>query len=82
TCFVALVIARVLEHRLKGKYSITAMLESLRKASCSHIQDNYYLFDYYDEILTDIGKELDIEFGKKYMSLGEIKKNLGEVKKG
>uniref|UniRef100_UPI003BACE0D4 IS1634 family transposase n=2 Tax=Tepidibacillus infernus TaxID=1806172 RepID=UPI003BACE0D4 len=82
TCFVALVIARVLEHRLKGKYSITAMLESLRKASCSHIQDNYYLFDYYDEILTDIGKELDIEFGKKYMSLREIKKILGEVKKG
>ncbi|WP_339060290.1 transposase [Tepidibacillus marianensis] len=82
TCFVALVIARVLEHRLKGKYSITAMLESLRKASCSHIQDNYYLFDYYDEILSDIGKELDIEFGKKYMSLGEIQKILGEVKKG
>lgn len=82
TCFVALVIARVLEHRLKGKYSIAAMLESLRKASCSHIQDNYYLFDYYDEILTDIGKELDIEFGKKYMSLREIKKILGEVKKG
>ncbi|WP_100013351.1 IS1634 family transposase [Lentibacillus sediminis] len=82
TCFVSLVLARVLERRLKGTYSVTAILESLRKASCSHIQENYYLFDHYDELLADIGKEVGIDFGKKYMPLGEIKKILGEVKKG
>ena len=82
TCFVSFVIARVLEHRLKRKHSITAKIESLKKASCSHIQENYYLFDHYDEILAAIGKELNLDFGKKYMSLGEIKKILGEVKKG
>jgi transposase len=81
-CFVSLVIARVLEHRLKGKYSVTAILESLRKASCSYIQENYYLFDYYDEILADVGKELGINFGKKYMTLRDIKKILGETKRG
>ena len=81
TCFVALVIARILEHRLKGKHSVTAMLESLGKASCSHIQENYYLFDYYDDVLADIGKELNIDFGKKCMQLGDIKKILGEAKK-
>lgn len=82
TCFVSLVIARLLEHRLEGKYSVTALLESLRKASCSHIQENYYLFDHYDEILADIGQAFGIDFGNKCMSLGEIKKILGEVKKG
>ena len=81
TCFVSLVIARILEHRLKGKHSVTALLESMRKASCSYIQGNYYLFDYYDEILDDLGKELGIDFGKKYMALGNIKKILGETKK-
>lgn len=81
TCFVSLVIARLLEHQLKGKYSVTAMLESLKKASCSYIQENYYLFDYYDEILADIGGELGIDFSKKCRSLGEIKKILGDVKK-
>lgn len=81
-CFIALVIARVLERRLKGKHSVTAILDSLRKASCSHLEENYYLFDHYDEILSDIGQELDIDFGKKYLALGEIKKILGEVKKG
>ncbi|NLB81454.1 MAG: IS1634 family transposase [Clostridiaceae bacterium] len=82
TCFVALVIARILEHRLKGKYSVTVLLESLRRASCSHIQENYYLFDYVDETLNDIGQEFGIEFDKKCLQLGEIKKILGEVKKG
>jgi transposase len=81
-CFVSLVIARLLERRLKEKYSVTAVLESLRKASCSHIQDNYYLFDHYDEVLADIHKELGIDLGKKCLSLGEIKKILGAVKKG
>lgn len=80
-CFVALVIARVLEHRMNGKYSVTTMLESLGQASCSHIQENYYLFDYYDDVLADIGKELDIDFGKKCMPLGEVKKVLAGVKK-
>ncbi|MFB5764130.1 IS1634 family transposase [Paenibacillus medicaginis] len=82
TCFVTLVLARLLERRLNGKYSITTLAESLRKASCSHIQENYYLFDYYDEVLADVGRELGIDFGKKCMSLGEIKKILGAVKKG
>lgn len=81
TCFVALVISRILEHRLGGKYYVGKMLESLGRASCTHIQENYYIFDYYDEILCDIGNELGIDFAKKYMRLGDIKKILGETKK-
>jgi transposase len=81
TCFVSLVIIRILEHRMKGKYSVTSMLESLSKASCSHIKENYYLFDYYDDVLDNIGNVLDIDFGIKCMSLGNIKIILGKVKK-
>ena len=81
TCFISLVIARILEHRLKGKYSVTTMLESLKKASCSHIHENYYLFDYYSDVLAGIGFGLNIDFNKKVMSLGEIKKFLGQTKK-
>ena len=54
TCFVALTIARILENKLERKYSIGTILESLSKAKCSLIQQNYYLFDYYDEVLKDI----------------------------
>jgi len=53
----------------------------LRKASCSHIKENYYVFDFFDEVLEEIGKDLNIDFSKKFMRLKEIKKVLGETKK-
>lgn len=81
TCFISLVIVRILEHRLKGKHSVTTILESLSKASCSHVHENYYLFDYYSDVLSDIGLELNIDFSKKILSLGEIKNFLGDTKK-
>ena len=81
TCFVSLVIARILELRMLHKYSITRMLESLRKAECSYAQQNYYLFNYCDEILLGIGQEFNIDFIKRIRSLGEIKKQLADIKK-
>ena len=44
------------------------------------MQQNYYLFDYYDEVLKDIGKVTDIDFGKRIRTLGEIKKVLAKTK--
>ena len=81
TCFVALTIARILENKLERKYSIGAILDSLSKAECSLVQQNYYLFDYYDEVLKDIGLIMDIDFGKRIRTLGEIKKILAKTKK-
>ena len=42
---------------------------------------NYYLFDYYDELLKDIGLIMDIDFVKRIQTLGEIKKILAKTKK-
>lgn len=80
-CFVSLVLARVLEFRLNRKYGVAPVLESLRKCECSLLEENLYLFDYYDEILQDIGELIGIDFSKKYRTLNEIKKVLGDVKK-
>ncbi len=81
TCFVALTIARILEMKLERKYSIGTILDSLSKAECSLLQQNYYLFDYYDETLKDIGKVINIDFSKRIRTLGEIKKILADTKK-
>ncbi|MCD8300672.1 MAG: IS1634 family transposase [Clostridiales bacterium] len=81
-CFTALVIAKLLEFRMKRKYSVSTILKSLRRCECSLLEQNIYLFDYYDEVLRDIGEEFHIDFSRKYRTLGEIKKVLGEVKKG
>ncbi|NSW92008.1 MAG: IS1634 family transposase [Firmicutes bacterium] len=73
-CFIALVIARILQHRLNNKYSASRILESLRNVCCSHVKENIYMFDYRDDVTDAIGEALGIDLTKKYMKLGEIKK--------
>ena len=81
TCFIALVLARILQHKLDKKHSVSKILESLSKCSCTNIQENYYLFDYYDTVLKDIGLITNIDFSLKNRSLQDIKKILGTTKK-
>ena len=81
TCFVALVIARILEMKIEHQYGITQMLESLKKSECTYMQMNYYLFDYYDDVLKVIGNKFGIDFSKRIRSLGEIKKIFADTKK-
>lgn len=80
-CFIALIIARIVEIRLMHKYSIDRILKTLRLVSCSHLSTNYYLFDYADEITDDLNDIFGLGIGKKVMTLGEIKKVFGSVKK-
>lgn len=81
TCFLSLVIARILEMKMGHRYSIARILESLRKAECTYLQQHYYLFDYYDDVLKDIGDIFNIDFSKRIRSLGDIKKILATTKK-
>jgi len=81
TCFVALVIGRILEKSLEDKYSMGAILESLSKASGSLVEQNTYVFDYLDELLLAIGAKYDVDFTLKYRRLGDLKKILGHTKK-
>lgn len=80
-CFIALTISRLLQHRLENKFSVSKILESLSKVCCSHIKENIYMFDNRDEVTDACSEALGLDFSKKYMKLGEIKKILGEVKK-
>lgn len=80
-CFVALTIARILELEMGRKYSIGKLLNSLSSAQCTLLQQNYYLFDYYDEILKEVGIATNIDFGKRIRTLGDIKKILADTKK-
>lgn len=81
TCFIALVLARILELKTGGKHSISKMIDSLSKCACTNIDRNYYMFDYYDEVLKDIGEATNVDFSKKIRTLQEIKKIISETKK-
>ena len=81
TCFVALTISRILEMKLEHKYSTERIIDSLSRAECSLLQQNYYVFDYYDEVLKDIGNVTNIDFSKRIRTLGEIKQVIADSKK-
>lgn len=80
-CYISLVIARILQYRIDNKYYVSNILESLAKVCCSYISENTYLFEYRNDVTDTIGEVLKIDFSRKYMTIGEIKKILGEVKK-
>lgn len=79
-CYIALVLSRVLQYKLDKKYSVGKILESLGKCNCYNIQENYYIFNYYDDVLKDIGEQTGIDFSLKHRALQDIKKILGTTK--
>ena len=75
-CFVSLLILRVLEHKVNKKYPVSQIRESLIRYSCSHLDQNYYLFDYRDDVLQLMESVFGLDLGDKIMALSEIKKIL------
>jgi transposase len=75
-CFVSLLIMRVLEYQMDKEYSIKQIRNSLIQYSCSHLDQNYYLFDYRDDVLKAAEKIFNLNLGNKIMATQEIKKIL------
>lgn len=75
-CFVALVIMRVLEQMVEKKHTVKQIRNSLISYSCSYLEQNYYLFDYRDDVIKSIESVFGFDLSKKIMSQAEIKKIL------
>lgn len=81
TCFVTLLLMRLLEFRLDWRHSASVIQQALSSACGTRFEDNLYVFDYYDDVLEDVGNNLGLDFSKKYMSAQQIKSFLGATKK-
>lgn len=81
TCFVSLVLTRILEMKIQKEYPLDRVLQSLRKCNCVHIEGNHYIQSYYDSVLDLVGKSLGVDFSMRYGSLYKIKENIGSTKK-
>jgi hypothetical protein len=80
TCFISLVIIRLMQKLTKRQYSSDRIVDCLNRISCSAEQDNIYLFDYRSETSDAIADALGIDFRKKRLRLSEIKHLLAESK--
>ena len=80
TCYVALVIMRVIEHLLGEKFTVKQIRESLCNYSCSYLEQGYYLFDQRNEVLDSFGRLFGWDLTQKYMPLNVIKNILSHRK--
>ena len=97
TCFVALLLTRILELRMnqaklppvkdcpqidgKRLFSAFELVDSLRKYSCSHIGENIYNFHYTDTVIRSVEQVIGVDLNLKYRKRSEIKKILADMKK-
>jgi len=76
TCFISLVILRLLEQKINRKYTSEKIIESLKKYNCSNIKHDIYYFNYRDEIIKNIERIFNLDLNNKFKKLSEIKKIL------
>jgi transposase len=76
TCFIALVLVRLLEKRLDNKYPYQSIIDSIRNYTSANIEHDIYMQSFKNEVIDDIEQEFNINLSKKYKTLSEIKKIL------
>lgn len=81
SCFVALLILRLLQKKTANKIPVNTIVESLRKANISKLPNDFYQNLYCDNVIASIGKELDLDLSKKFYSAIELKKLRGKTQK-
>jgi transposase len=73
TCFISLLIARAIEMRLDRKFPISRITETLKKVTCSRLEQNIWLLNYRDEITDLMNATFGTDFVQKYLTQEKIK---------
>lgn len=73
TCFVSLVILRLLEQKISRKYSTEKIINSLKNWNCSKLEHDIYLNSNYSTEINDILNKFNHDFSNKYINLKKIK---------
>ena len=74
TCFISLLLLRLLEHDIEFKHSQNKIINSLKKYMCSKINHDIYISDFTDETLEDIKRYTGITLKEKFNKISKIKK--------
>ncbi len=81
TCYIALLILRLLSKQLKEKYSPEQIIESLRKYQAYFVKDNVFRLTYHDPAIKDIGDALNLALNRRFVRTGEIRQLIADSKK-
>lgn len=81
TCFIALLLIRLLQLSTDNKYSTNILVNEMNNISGTYLDKNYYMLDYYSDIVKEFELITDNNLSKRFMKLGEIKKIIANVKR-
>ena len=76
TCFVALVIIRLLQAKLGHDFPVRRILTALRSYNCTSIEEGRYKFVFFDEVLKKCQDVFGIELDNKYRTQEQIRRML------
>jgi len=74
TCFVALVILRLLEQKTNKKYSISQMIESMKKFNSIPLEHDLYIQNYINDTIKNFQDIFGINISNKYLTKSKINK--------
>ena len=73
TCFVSLLILRLLEIKTDKKYSIEDIIKSINDLTCTKLKADKYIINTRNKITTDLCNIFNLDLTKKYIKLQKIK---------
>lgn len=80
TCFVALLLLRLLQLNTDGKYSTKVLVDEMNNITGTYLDKNYYMLDYYSDIVKEFGELTSNDFSKRFMTRSQIKNIISQVK--
>ncbi len=81
TCFISLLIIRLLEHHTDYEYSSEQLLTSMRKAQVAQLDTSHFLTLHYDRVLWKLKETFGIEFGRNVYTKQDIRSMLAATKR-
>lgn len=81
TCFISLVIIRLIEYKIERKYSSSSIIDSLKNYISNNLEHDIYLQNFTNEIIKELSNIYNVDLSRKYLTLSEIKKilNLSKI---
>ena len=76
TCFISLVIIRIIQSEINNKYTIKNILEKIKNFKCTHETSNLYKYIGYKPEIQYLNRKLGLNMDKKYDTRENIKKIL------
>ena len=81
TCYIALLILRLLCKRLNGAYCPEQVIQSLKNYQACLVKDNVFRLTYYDSVIKDLGAALNLTLNNRFLTTGGIRQLVANSKK-